>query len=81
MPDISHSILFIEEDNFAGDYVSVEFDRNLQSLIMQPNFEKVKGIVIGRFQRDTDMTLDKLKYIIQTKMELFSLPIVANVDF
>ena len=81
MPDISNSILFLEDDYMAGDYFGVEFDRNLQSLIHQPNFEKVKGIVIGRFQKKTDMTLEKLKYIIKTKEELKNLPIIANVDF
>lgn len=81
MPNISDSILFIEDDDMAGDYFGVEFDRNLQSLIHQSNFDKVKGIVIGRFQKNTDMTLKKLKYIIETKEELKNLPIIANVDF
>ncbi len=81
MPNISNSILFIEDDDMAGDYFGVEFDRNLQSLIHQPNFEKVKGIVIGRFQKNTDMNLEKLKYIIATKKELENIPIIANVDF
>lgn len=81
MPDISDSILFIEEDDMAGDFFGVEFDRNLQSLIHQPNFDKVRGIVFGRFQKKTDMTMEKLRYIIQTKEELKNLPIFANVDF
>jgi len=81
MPNISDSILFIEDDDQAGNLFSVEFDRNLQSLLHQPNFEKVKGIIIGRFQKNTDITIEKLKYILQTKKELKSMPIVANVDF
>ena len=81
MPNISDSILFLEDDDMAGDYFGVEFDRNLQSLIQQPNFEKVKGIVIGRFQKNTDIDLEKLKYIIETKEELKNIPIIANVDF
>jgi muramoyltetrapeptide carboxypeptidase LdcA involved in peptidoglycan recycling len=81
MPNISNSILFLEEDDMAGNYSSVEFDRNLQSLIHQPNFEKVKGIVIGRFQEGSKMSIKKLKYIVETKEELKKLPIVANVDF
>jgi muramoyltetrapeptide carboxypeptidase len=81
MPDISNSILFLEDDDMAGDYFSVEFDRNLQSLIHQVNFEKVKGLVIGRFQKGSNMNLEKLKYIIETKKELKNIPIIANVDF
>lgn len=81
MPNISNSILFLEDDDFAGADFDVEFDRNLQSLIHQPNFEKVKGIVIGRFQEGSKMNLKKLKYIIETKEELKNLPIIANADF
>jgi muramoyltetrapeptide carboxypeptidase len=81
MTNISNSILFIEDDDMAGNFFGVEFDRNLQSLIHQPNFDKVKGIVIGRFQKSTDMTIEKLKYTIATKQELKNIPIFANADF
>ena len=81
MPDISDSILFIEDDDMAGNNFGVEFDRNLQSLIHQPNFNKVRGIIIGRFQKNTDMNLEKLKYIIETKEELKNIPIIADVNF
>ena len=81
MPDLTNSILFIEDDDLAGDYSAVEFDRNLQSLIHQSNFEKVKGIVIGRFQKGSKMTDAKLLKIIKTKKELDNIPVVANVDF
>ena len=80
MPELTDSILFIEDDDMAEDYFGAEFDRNLQSLIHQPNFDKVRGIVIGRFQRETDMNLEKLKYIIETKEELKDIPIIANAD-
>jgi muramoyltetrapeptide carboxypeptidase LdcA involved in peptidoglycan recycling len=81
MPDISNSIIFIEDDNMAGDDFGTELDRNLQSLIHQSNFNKVKGIVIGRFQKNTDMNFEKLRYIIKTKNELKDIPIIANADF
>jgi len=81
MPDISDSILFLEDDAFGGAGSDVFFDRNLQSLIHQPNFEKVKGMVIGRFQKNSHMNLEKLKYIIATKEELKNIPIIANADF
>ncbi len=81
MPAIEDAILFIEDDDQAGNLFSVEFDRNLQSLIHQPGFNKVKGIVIGRFQKNVDTTLDKLKYIIAGKKELADLPIIAGADF
>jgi muramoyltetrapeptide carboxypeptidase LdcA involved in peptidoglycan recycling len=78
MPSLQDSILFIEDD-----YESVPhtFDRDLQSLIHQPGFEGVKGIVIGRFQKASKMTSSLLKQIIETKKKLENLPIIANVDF
>ena len=81
MPNISNSILFLEDDDMTGSFFGVEFNRNLQSLIHQPNFKKVKGVVVGRFQKKAEMTLEKLKFIIQTKKELKSMPIIANADF
>lgn len=78
MPDLNNSILFIEDD-----YESVPhtFDRDLQSLIHLPDFIGVKGIVIGRFQKKSNMTNDLLKQIIETKKELKNIPVIANVDF
>lgn len=78
MPSLQDSILFIEDD-----YESVPhtFDRDLQSLIHQPGFEGVKGIVIGRFQKASKMTNNLLKQIVETKKELKNIPVIANVDF
>lgn len=81
MPDISGAILFLEDDAFVGSDTASEFDRNLQSLIHQPAFKQVKGLVIGRFQKESKMTLVKLRYIIKSKKELDKIPIIANVDF
>jgi muramoyltetrapeptide carboxypeptidase LdcA involved in peptidoglycan recycling len=36
--------------------------------------------VIGRFQKESEMTIEKLKFIVQTK-DLKNIPIVANADF
>jgi len=78
MPDISDSILFLEDDNEA--HVAT-IDRDLQSIVHQPGFNTVRGIVFGRFQLKTGMTKDLLTKIVKTKKELDNLPIVANVDF
>ncbi len=81
MPIISNSILFLEDDDFEGEKSDAFFDRNLQSLIHQPNFDSVRAIVFGRFQKGSKMSIQKLKYIIKTKEELKNLPIIADVDF
>jgi len=77
-PDLKDSVLFIEDDDESLPHT---FDRDLQSLIHQPGFEEVRGIVIGRFQKKSQMTNDLLVKIIKTKKELDSLPVIANVDF
>ncbi len=78
MPDLEDSILFLEDDEESKPHA---FDRDLQSLIHLPEFGGVRGIVIGRFQKASEMTDDKLKKIIQTKSELKNIPVIANVDF
>lgn len=81
MPDISDSILFIEDDEMAGKLFLVEFDRNLVSLIQQPNFDTVKGIVIGRCQKASEMTIEKMTKLIKSKPELEKIPVIAGCDF
>ncbi len=81
MPDIRETILFIEECYGGEESFAEEFDRNLQSLIQQPGFDKVKGMVIGRFQKDSRMTSEKLKLIIKGKDELKDIPIIADANF
>jgi muramoyltetrapeptide carboxypeptidase len=77
-PDFAAAIVFLEDDAESQPHT---FDRNLQSLIHQPGFEHVRGLVIGRFQKATGMTPDVLRTIIETKRELRALPIIAGVDF
>lgn len=78
MPDLKGSLLFIEDDEESKPF---HFDRDLQSLIHQPGFDGVRGIVIGRFQNASGMTRDLLTQIVDTKRQLQNIPIIANVDF
>lgn len=78
MPKIEDSILFLEDDD--EEHVAT-IDRDLQSIIHQPGFEKVRGVVIGRFQPKTGMTKELLTKIIKSKIELNNIPVIANVDF
>lgn len=77
-PDLDNSVLFIEDDEAANP---VLFDRDLQSLIHQPGFDGVRGLVIGRFQRKSGISNDMLMSIIKSKKELDNIPVVADVDF
>lgn len=78
MPSLENSILFLEDDEATTPAI---FARDLQSTIHQPGFEGVKGIVIGRFQINTQMTDALLRKIIKTKKELDNIPVISNVDF
>ncbi len=81
MPSLENSILFLEDDALTGNDTAVTFDRDLQSLIQQPGFEGVRGLIIGRFQQASHISLEILKTIIQNKKELKNIPMIANVDF
>jgi len=74
----SDIVLFLEDDELSNPMI---FDRDLQSLIHQPNFEMVKGLIIGRFQKASKMSDESLVKIIKTKKELNRIPVIANVDF
>ncbi len=77
-PSLNDSILLLEEDVETNPPL---FDRLLQSFMHLPDFSGVKGILIGRFQKDTKMTRDLLAKIIKEKPRLASIPIIANVNF
>ena len=78
MPDLENTILFIEDDELT---TAPNFDRDLQSLIHQKNFDSVKGIVIGKFQIKSEISEVLLKQIIQSKSELASIPVLYNLNF
>lgn len=78
MPPLNNSILFLEDDKDVNAEI---FDRDLQSILHQPNFSSVQGIVIGRFQKKSGITKKLLKKIVSSKKELRSIPIIANADF
>ncbi len=77
-PSLAESVLFLEDDLESRPH---HFDRNLVSLLQQPGFAGVRGLVIGRFQRASGMTRELLDQLVRTKPELRGLPVVANADF
>ena len=76
-----NTVLFVEECFTSEATDAGDFERHLQALIYQPDFENVSGIVIGRFQKASNVTKEKLEYIIKSKKALNRLPVIANVDF
>jgi muramoyltetrapeptide carboxypeptidase LdcA involved in peptidoglycan recycling len=78
MPSLQNSILFIEEDEDSHIY---NFDRQLQSLLHLPDAKGIKGILIGRFQKVSNVTEAALRKVISGKPELKDIPVIANVNF
>ena len=72
------TILFIEDTETAS---LPDIERDIQALIHQEDFNHVKGLVIGRFQKASKITKEGLEFIIKTKEELKDIPVIANVDF
>ena len=81
MPDISNKVLFIEDDGSADKLFMVTFDRDIQSLIHTPEFNTVKGIVLGRAQKNCSMTQEKWTKLIKNKPELADIPVIGGADF
>ncbi len=78
MPPLEGKVLFLEDDFLTN---VPTFDRDLQSLIHQPHFDQVRGLVIGRFQKASNISLDDLTQIIHSKPELSRIPVVAEASF
>lgn len=78
MPDLAAAIVFVEDDLESMPHT---FDRDLTSLTQQPGFGAVGGLLIGRFQRQVEMSRAKLQSIVRNNRQLDGIPILANVDF
>jgi muramoyltetrapeptide carboxypeptidase len=78
MPDITDCILFAEEDEEINAQL---FDRQLQSILHLENACTFRAILIGRFQKNSNITRDVLEKIIKSKTELAQIPIIGNCDF
>lgn len=77
MPRIRNSVMFIEDDDESD---AVHFARDLQSLFHLPGSETVRGLVIGRFQKASEISREMLEKILKITVRA-DIPILANVDF
>lgn len=75
-----NTILMIEECNYSSAD-DKEFLRQFQALAQRDDFANIKAILIGRFQKASNMTKEKLKFMIDYIPQLKGLPIIANLDF
>lgn len=76
MPDLSNSILFVEDDELVNPEI---FARDFTSLLQAAS--NIKGITIGRFQRASKMTEEQLHFILDKHPYLKRIPVLYDVDF
>lgn len=77
-PSLKNSILFIEDDSETRYEV---FDRDLESLLQQPGANMIRGIVIGRFENASKVSVENITKIIRSKKKLDSIPVIYGADF
>jgi len=78
LPELEGTVLLLEDDEEIEPH---HFDRTLQSLLHQPGFDGVRGIVFGRFQRASNMDRETLAEIVRSKPELDRIPVISNASF
>jgi muramoyltetrapeptide carboxypeptidase len=78
MLSLEGALLALEDDSTSNP---VTFTRNLTSLLQLPDASEIRGLVIGRFQRESHMTRRLLEQIVASQPTLAGLPVLANVDF
>lgn len=72
-------VLFIEDDD---EYEIDHLNRNIISLCLNKGFASCVGMVFGRFQIRSDISVKLLEKIIErNKGVIGNIPVIANVDF
>ena len=77
MHKLDGAILFIEDN---AKEKSQDFINQLQSLINQPSFSNIAGILVGRFQMSSELNRSYLHKIFEERVGVDSIPDIANVD-
>jgi muramoyltetrapeptide carboxypeptidase len=70
-------VLIVEDD---CESQPAHFARHMTSLLQLPDAATIRGLVVGRFQRASNMTRPLLEHIIARQPQLAGLPVLANVD-
>ncbi|WP_432353049.1 S66 family peptidase [Sporosarcina sp. A2] len=76
MPNLTDSILFIEDDEMT---IPETFARDLTSLLQVTG--EIRGLVLGRFQRESNMCTEQIHYIFDKHPMLQHIPVLYDVDF
>lgn len=76
MHDLSDSILFIEDDDMT---IPETFARDLASLLQAAG--DIRGLVLGRFQRGSNIPDEHIRYILDKHPMLQHIPVLYDIDF
>ena len=74
--DFDDIILFIEDDSESSEETTI---RQLNGILMQDFAHKIRGILVGRFQKSTNPDIKKIYQTIQNHMP--NVPVIINLDF
>lgn len=80
-PDLSGKIIFIEEVCEDASTFYRIFDMRLKTLLLNPTFKNVKGVVIGRLPKVLPDPVENIIKIVRSKKELSNIPVLYGVDF
>lgn len=80
-PSLKNKILFLESDDLNGNLTDQEFDRRLESILLQKDANLIQGLIIGKFKSKSNMNVKKIKDIIRNKKQLNGKPVVYGYGF
>lgn len=81
-PKFEKDTILAVEDCFTAEAADAKtFMRQLQALAERDDFKNVKAVLIGRFQKASNVTREKLEHIVKNIPQLKGLPVIANMDF
>lgn len=77
-PCLADAVLFLEDDDESQPH---DFDRWVTAILQQPGADRIRGLIVGRFQLRSGMTRELLTRIVGNHPLLQRIPVLANVDF
>jgi muramoyltetrapeptide carboxypeptidase len=80
-PDLNDKILLLEMNELDGINSLNVFERLLQSLKLQHNFDKLNGILIGAFHSKCEVTHEAFLSLFDNLLIEMDIPIIANCNF
>ena len=79
-PSLKGAILFLESPS-DGKASLMALDSCIRAICFQEDFKGVRGIVIGRYPRNSRIDRNNLTELVHQISEISEIPIAANVDF